>query len=960
MVKKINNNWNYTSNLSNINKLVKSINIQKKDNKKLLVIILLVVSMIIFMNCNKKSNHKCELIHKPYCQKKKDDAYKCNLNLLDLNLGDCSQYTNYIGYALCVAYQITISILEEIFPDLPEIPNITEEIINKLYEVKGKQLGMSAEDYRINLCALVNLWIFFYSFSITKLTQFSKNRWSENNIEIQSGKPNNGVYFKAPSNEALWVLTAPLPVKGFPVVRPNYNTLYVSIFVNTSEGPVYLSMPEITPIPQDFYDSNSNEECRERLWLLQCLDAWTNATDYRGTQYNDDNNWAQGRKDNIYKIIGPSCDDECCKDVDPKLIINLGTDTGWVLIRILSLYGSNEDKVVINNLQRKIKAYTLYNDEKKQNIKKYFLNNPWNIIRGENICDSSLINIIDRSSCGNVNKTPGNNDPDKCTPDDIASNLCSNKYFEACINTMWGTGDFVGAGQNYPLKEMIDTNLNDNKQLLEFLNIDPYNLSKKSRWTVEDLPSNAYKVLMDSVTPNKLGKTRDIINSIGNLLLIIREFEFACELYYQGTIYSSTIFGGYNNNGVYETQLLSAILAKLGFGANGIYYAAYPSIIKARPRLEIRTFETECKSLKDLIPGRLSSSRKRIYKLTFQVGEYPPVYLDPCGRKVGFWAITCYDGQGTQDAIGPDDDTDKSAWDEKQIYQYGSAQCNPPDETEANSIWFIPNNTTKEDFDQTNQDLKKKGEEEILIENCLPYPAGGIGGSVQITVRIYYPDNGNNKEKCLVGESPLGKETSGIGTYTLPTLVDIGEISTAGVQPNKYEFDLEKSQVYSSRLPDVEAAASTEDGEDVKIGPYYKMCIDGTVITTLTIDDDDIFSFNQIGDGQYGGALPFICFSEPRPDISDGGNPFQFAKIIDEEGNISWVTDSDQDYKKSIRAMVKDDDNGYSIYVTQMNAPWAKDNNETFPALPKDDGGNITFADNAQFAIFYFSGPSNN
>ncbi|MFD4669872.1 DUF1254 domain-containing protein [Lentzea sp. NPDC058450] len=110
------------------------------------------------------------------------------------------------------------------------------------------------------------------------------------------------------------------------VVRPNVDTLYTSMFFDTSAGPVVVTVPDM----------------HDRYHLFQLMDAWTNVEGSPGTRTID----AAGYR---FAIVGPHWRGTLPPDVHVQ---RMSTDTGWMLGRI-QLNGQ-EDLPAVRALQQQI------------------------------------------------------------------------------------------------------------------------------------------------------------------------------------------------------------------------------------------------------------------------------------------------------------------------------------------------------------------------------------------------------------------------------------------------------------------------------------------------------------------------------------------------------------------------------------------------------------------------------
>ncbi len=115
------------------------------------------------------------------------------------------------------------------------------------------------------------------------------------------------------------------------VVRPNVDTLYSSAFLDLTEGPMVLKVPEV----------------KDRFYLMAMLDAWTNNFAGPGTQSN-------GGEPETYLIAGPDW-----KKATPKGMkrINAPTNMVWIVGRT-ELKGE-DDLAAANAVQRQYKVYPL-------------------------------------------------------------------------------------------------------------------------------------------------------------------------------------------------------------------------------------------------------------------------------------------------------------------------------------------------------------------------------------------------------------------------------------------------------------------------------------------------------------------------------------------------------------------------------------------------------------------------
>ena len=112
------------------------------------------------------------------------------------------------------------------------------------------------------------------------------------------------------------------------VVRPNVDTLYSSAFLDLTDGPMVLDVPEI----------------KDRFYLMAMLDAWTNNFAGPGSQSN-------GGKPATYLIVGP---DWTGTTPDGMTRIDAPTNLVWIIGRT-ELKG-HDDVSTVNRIQ---KAYKL-------------------------------------------------------------------------------------------------------------------------------------------------------------------------------------------------------------------------------------------------------------------------------------------------------------------------------------------------------------------------------------------------------------------------------------------------------------------------------------------------------------------------------------------------------------------------------------------------------------------------
>jgi hypothetical protein len=107
------------------------------------------------------------------------------------------------------------------------------------------------------------------------------------------------------------------------VVLPSTSTLYASAFLNFSAEPIILHIPEI----------------KDRFFLLQMLDAWTNVSpESPGTRLNS--------QEGDYALVGPNCTKPLPPEV--KNVIHMDTNTMWIIGRFYTT-GTKADLALIVN-----------------------------------------------------------------------------------------------------------------------------------------------------------------------------------------------------------------------------------------------------------------------------------------------------------------------------------------------------------------------------------------------------------------------------------------------------------------------------------------------------------------------------------------------------------------------------------------------------------------------------------
>ncbi len=146
---------------------------------------------------------------------------------------------------------------------------------------------------------------------------------------------------RAPINQ---IISAPsFPSAEFKdVVRPNFDTLYTSAWMDLNAEPLVLTVPEMG----------------DRYYLLPVLDAWTNVVASPGTR-------TSGSRGGVFAITGPAFTGQALEGMQ---VIRVPTRYAWLVGRIAAKPGADEKAV--NELQSQIKLVPLsrYADDRFRTV----------------------------------------------------------------------------------------------------------------------------------------------------------------------------------------------------------------------------------------------------------------------------------------------------------------------------------------------------------------------------------------------------------------------------------------------------------------------------------------------------------------------------------------------------------------------------------------------------------------
>lgn len=123
------------------------------------------------------------------------------------------------------------------------------------------------------------------------------------------------------------------------VVRPNIDTLYTIAYLNLSNGPLFLEVPNMGTLP--------GQEVKDRFFMIQLMDWWSDTFADIGTR-------TSGNSAQTYMIVGPDW-----AGANPNMQVNMiksPTNRVWLVGRIYS-DGTSDDIATVNMLQDNIKLF---------------------------------------------------------------------------------------------------------------------------------------------------------------------------------------------------------------------------------------------------------------------------------------------------------------------------------------------------------------------------------------------------------------------------------------------------------------------------------------------------------------------------------------------------------------------------------------------------------------------------
>lgn len=118
------------------------------------------------------------------------------------------------------------------------------------------------------------------------------------------------------------------------VVSPNLDTLYSEAWIDLSNGPVTLTLPDM-----------GDYKGHDRYYLVQLMDAWTDTFADMGTR-------TSGNSEQVYTIVGPHWKGEI--PGSNLNIIKSPTNRVWLVVRIFCDNTNPEDIQIVNDLQNRI------------------------------------------------------------------------------------------------------------------------------------------------------------------------------------------------------------------------------------------------------------------------------------------------------------------------------------------------------------------------------------------------------------------------------------------------------------------------------------------------------------------------------------------------------------------------------------------------------------------------------